>query len=175
MCSVALFGFLSLQHFLVIPKKPLAQLRHATAEDEAMLGHLLVVAHKVALKQGLEPGFRVVINDGKQGCQSVYHVRRCKTARPGHGSTCSMFSQQSSVCCYSVAPAPSARARWTPAHLASRLNERFAVTRMFVSRACWRSAATREGKLKEICDDLRFQLALPVHHCDLCMCVQASR
>jgi histidine triad (HIT) family protein len=56
-------------HFLVVPKKPLAQLRSATAEDEALLGHLLVVASKVALAQGLEPGFRVVINDGKQGCQ----------------------------------------------------------------------------------------------------------
>jgi histidine triad (HIT) family protein len=56
-------------HFLVVPKKPLAQLRSATEEDEALLGHLLVVASKVALAQGLEPGFRVVINDGKQGCQ----------------------------------------------------------------------------------------------------------
>jgi len=61
-------------HFLVIPKKPIAQLRHATEEDEALLGHLMTVAAKVALKQGLEPGFRVVINDGKQGCQSVYHI-----------------------------------------------------------------------------------------------------
>ena len=55
----------------MIPKKAIAQLRHATAEDEALLGHMMVVAAKVALAQGLEPGFRVVINDGKQGCQSV--------------------------------------------------------------------------------------------------------
>ena len=61
-------------HFLVIPRKPIAQLRHATAEDESLIGHLFVVASKVALQQGLEPGFRVVVNDGKEGAQSVYHV-----------------------------------------------------------------------------------------------------
>ena len=63
-------------HFFVhvIPRKAIAQLRHATAEDESLIGHLFVVAAKVALQQGLEPGFRVVVNDGKEGCQSVYHV-----------------------------------------------------------------------------------------------------
>jgi hypothetical protein len=35
---------------------------------------LLVVAHRVAAQQGLKDGFRVVINDGRHGCQSVYHV-----------------------------------------------------------------------------------------------------
>jgi len=61
-------------HFLVIPRKPIAQLRTATEEDEKLLGHLMTVASKVALKLGMDPGFRVVINDGKQGCQSVYHL-----------------------------------------------------------------------------------------------------
>lgn len=63
-------------HFLVIPKKRenLSQLSKATEENKAILGHLLYVAQKVAKQEGLEEGFRVVINDGKNGCQSVYHL-----------------------------------------------------------------------------------------------------
>ncbi|EAT35646.1 AAEL012200-PA [Aedes aegypti] len=61
-------------HFLVIPKKPIPQLSKATEEDEALLGHLMLVAKKVAAEQGLGEGFRIVINDGKNGAQSVYHL-----------------------------------------------------------------------------------------------------
>ena len=64
-------------HFLVIPKdrKGLTQLCKADETHEAMLGHLMVVAAKVAKQEGLdETGYRVVINDGKIGCQSVYHL-----------------------------------------------------------------------------------------------------
>lgn len=61
-------------HFLVIPKKTIPQLSKATEEDEALLGHLMLVAKKVAVEQGLEEGFRLVINDGKNGAQSVYHL-----------------------------------------------------------------------------------------------------
>ena len=39
-----------------------------------LLGHLLVVAKKVAAEQNLAKGFRVVINDGKDGGQEVYHI-----------------------------------------------------------------------------------------------------
>ncbi|MBN3311888.1 HINT2 protein, partial [Atractosteus spatula] len=39
-----------------------------------LLGHLLVVAKNVAAKEGLREGYRVVINDGKHGAQSVYHL-----------------------------------------------------------------------------------------------------
>jgi len=34
----------------------------------------MIVASKVAKEQGLEEGFRIVINNGKHGCQSVYHI-----------------------------------------------------------------------------------------------------
>ncbi|XP_055298050.1 adenosine 5'-monophosphoramidase HINT1 [Sitodiplosis mosellana] len=61
-------------HFLVIPRKPISQLSKAQEEDEALLGHLLFVGQKVAAQVGLENGFRVVINDGKDGAQSVYHL-----------------------------------------------------------------------------------------------------
>jgi len=59
---------------LVIPRKPIPQLSKAEDEDEALLGHLLLVARKVAKQVGLDKGFRIVINDGKEGCQSVYHL-----------------------------------------------------------------------------------------------------
>ncbi|XP_051157293.1 adenosine 5'-monophosphoramidase HINT1 [Leptopilina boulardi] len=61
-------------HFLVIPRKPISQLSKAEDNDEAVLGHLMNVARKVAAKEGLEDGFRLVINDGKNGAQSVYHL-----------------------------------------------------------------------------------------------------
>ncbi|KAJ7388959.1 Histidine triad nucleotide-binding protein 1 [Desmophyllum pertusum] len=61
-------------HFLVIPKKPIPQLCKADDADEQLLGHLLVVARKVAAEQNLTKGFRVVINDGKDGGQEVYHI-----------------------------------------------------------------------------------------------------
>jgi len=63
-------------HFLVIPKfhNGLTQLSKAGPEHEQLLGHLMVVASKVAQQEGLINGFRVVINDGPDGAQSVYHL-----------------------------------------------------------------------------------------------------
>ena len=63
-------------HFLVIPKVRgnLSQLQHAQPEDKAILGHLLWVAGHVAKQEGLSEGYRVCINDGPKGCQTVYHL-----------------------------------------------------------------------------------------------------
>ncbi|VDI01453.1 histidine triad (HIT) family protein [Mytilus galloprovincialis] len=61
-------------HFLVIPKKPIVKLSDAEDTDEQLLGHLLIVARKVAKDVGLADGFRVTINDGVKGGQSVYHL-----------------------------------------------------------------------------------------------------
>eukprot|EP01118_Nematostelium_gracile_P015502 TRINITY_DN6227_c0_g1_i1.p1 TRINITY_DN6227_c0_g1~~TRINITY_DN6227_c0_g1_i1.p1 ORF type:complete len:140 (+),score=44.57 TRINITY_DN6227_c0_g1_i1:40-420(+) len=62
-------------HILIIPKQTISQLSKATAKDEALLGHLLLVANEIARKEKIiDRGFRIVINDGKQGCQSVYHL-----------------------------------------------------------------------------------------------------
>lgn len=61
-------------HFLVIPRKPISQLSKADDEDESLLGHLMLVARKVAKQEGLDNGFRLVINDGKHGAQSVFHL-----------------------------------------------------------------------------------------------------
>ena len=61
-------------HFLVIPRKEIASLKDAAEEDSALLGHLLSVARKLALQLGLEKGYRVVINCGADGGQSVDHL-----------------------------------------------------------------------------------------------------
>ncbi|KAM5193168.1 putative HIT-like protein isoform 2-T2 [Mantella aurantiaca] len=61
-------------HFLVIPRKPISRISAVTAGDTQLLGHLLVTASQLAQKEGLTDGYRIVINDGKQGAQSVYHL-----------------------------------------------------------------------------------------------------
>ena len=64
-------------HFLVIPKNKdgLNRLSNAREDQKAILGHLMYTAKEVAKEQGLgEDGFRTVINDGKNGAQSVYHL-----------------------------------------------------------------------------------------------------
>ncbi|GBG23801.1 Histidine triad nucleotide-binding protein 1 [Hondaea fermentalgiana] len=64
-------------HLLVIPKERgnLSQLSKAQEDDKSMLGHLLYTANRVAAQEGLDKtGYRVVINDGVEGCQSVYHL-----------------------------------------------------------------------------------------------------
>ena len=62
-------------HILVIPKKELARVGAAQAEDEPLLGHLIYVAQSVAREQGLrDTGFRLVINHGRDGGESVPHL-----------------------------------------------------------------------------------------------------
>lgn len=63
-------------HILLIPKRRdgLTQLAHAEAHHEPILGHLLYAAKLVAREQQLDRGFRIVINDGLDGCQSVFHL-----------------------------------------------------------------------------------------------------
>lgn len=63
-------------HILVIPKKRgnLSRLSNAKEEDKALLGSLLYKATVLAKQYGLEDGYRIVINDGPDGAQSVYHL-----------------------------------------------------------------------------------------------------
>ncbi|NXY75125.1 HINT1 protein, partial [Glareola pratincola] len=61
-------------HFLVIPKKPIVRLSEAEDSDESLLGHLMIVGKKRAAHLGLTNGFRMVVNEGPEGGQSVYHV-----------------------------------------------------------------------------------------------------
>ncbi|XP_068279294.1 adenosine 5'-monophosphoramidase HINT1 [Nyctibius grandis] len=61
-------------HFLVVPKKPIVRLSEAEDSDESLLGHLMIVGKKCAANLGLTNGFRMVLNEGPEGGQSVYHV-----------------------------------------------------------------------------------------------------
>lgn len=61
-------------HFLVIPRKPIPMLQDAKEEDKTILGHLMYIAKKKAEDLGLDQGYRVVISNGKDGAQSVYHL-----------------------------------------------------------------------------------------------------
>jgi histidine triad (HIT) family protein len=61
-------------HILVIPKKPIVKLADAEPEDHKILGHLLLIVKRVAEQAGLENGYRVVINNGADGGQTVYHL-----------------------------------------------------------------------------------------------------
>jgi len=61
-------------HVLVIPRQHLSDLDDADPGQELLLGHLLLVAKEVAGKEGLSGGYRVVINRGVDGGQSVDHL-----------------------------------------------------------------------------------------------------
>jgi histidine triad (HIT) family protein len=61
-------------HLLIIPKKAIARLEAATGADEPVLGHLLLVAGEMARKLKLGTGFRIVINNGPDACESVPHL-----------------------------------------------------------------------------------------------------
>lgn len=61
-------------HVLVVPRKPIARVGEATAEDQAALGHLLLVAAQLSRQLNLTKGFRIVINNGPDGGESVPHL-----------------------------------------------------------------------------------------------------
>ncbi len=61
-------------HILVIPKKPIPKLADAVPEDHALMGHLLLTAKRIAEEQGLQNGYRVVINNGAEAGQTVFHL-----------------------------------------------------------------------------------------------------
>ena len=61
-------------HVLVIPKKPIPSLADLEPADEAVGGHLVLVATQLAAKLGLGDGYRLVVNCGRDGGQSVDHL-----------------------------------------------------------------------------------------------------
>jgi histidine triad (HIT) family protein len=62
-------------HLLVIPKKEIPRIASATDQDEALLGHLLLIARQLAEKEGLgTSGYRIVINNGPHGGETVPHL-----------------------------------------------------------------------------------------------------
>lgn len=62
-------------HTLVILKRHVAAVQDLGEEDQALLGRLLLTCRKVATDKGLaEPGYRIVVNTGRNGGQSVFHL-----------------------------------------------------------------------------------------------------
>lgn len=61
-------------HLLIIPRRHLAGLDAVAATDETLLGHLLVTASALAARFGLTSGYRVVLNTGPHGGQTVFHL-----------------------------------------------------------------------------------------------------
>ncbi len=62
-------------HILIIPKTPIKNLSTANAEQQALLGELLLTASNLAREFKLEQGgYRVVINNGEQAGQTVFHL-----------------------------------------------------------------------------------------------------
>lgn len=61
-------------HFLIIPKQHIQSLAQTAPEDAPLLGKMLALTKTLALEQGCENGFRVVINTGRDGGQEVAHL-----------------------------------------------------------------------------------------------------
>ena len=61
-------------HLLLVPKKPLDRLSNAGPEDQALLGHLLLAAGKIARQLKIDNAFRLVVNNGAESGQSVFHL-----------------------------------------------------------------------------------------------------
>ncbi len=61
-------------HFMIIPKLHLASLLDADDSHAALLGRMLTIAPRLAKAQGLDDGFRTIINTGKGGGQEVFHL-----------------------------------------------------------------------------------------------------
>ncbi len=61
-------------HVLIVPRKPIPTLDALTGEDESLVGHLFLVAQKVAAEEGLASGYRAVFNNGPDAQQTVEHI-----------------------------------------------------------------------------------------------------
>jgi len=62
-------------HILIVPNKYVPTLNDLEAEDEALAGHMLLVAKKIAQQEGVaEKGYRIIINCNADGGQEVFHL-----------------------------------------------------------------------------------------------------
>lgn len=61
-------------HLLIVPRKPIPGLDHLEDEDAALVGHLFVVARRLAEQEGLTGGYRTVFNTGADAGQTVSHL-----------------------------------------------------------------------------------------------------
>ncbi len=62
-------------HVLIVPNKPIPTANDVGSEDEALLGHMFVVAAQIAAREGLaQNGYRLIVNCNSHGGQEVYHL-----------------------------------------------------------------------------------------------------
>jgi len=61
-------------HILIIPKKPIPRIGEASTEDQALIGHLFLTAATIARIEKLAEGFRIVVNNGSHGGETVPHL-----------------------------------------------------------------------------------------------------
>jgi histidine triad (HIT) family protein len=61
-------------HILIIPTKHIVSVAEATVEDEGLIGRLISAAKAIAQQENLSKGYRLVINNGPQAGQSVFHL-----------------------------------------------------------------------------------------------------
>lgn len=61
-------------HVLVIPRKEIPSIDHLSNEDEQMVGHIYLVIKQIAAAEGLDNGYRVIVNCGEEGGQTVDHL-----------------------------------------------------------------------------------------------------
>lgn len=61
-------------HILVVPRRHIDRIENMTADDESLVGHMVYIATQIAKEQGLDDGYRLVLNNGRDGGQSVFHI-----------------------------------------------------------------------------------------------------
>ena len=61
-------------HILIIPKKTIAKVADANNDDQNLLGHMLLMAGKIAKDLGVKDAFRLVVNNGEEAGQTVFHL-----------------------------------------------------------------------------------------------------
>ncbi len=61
-------------HLLVVPKKHIISIDHIVEDDKKLMGHLLLLAQKVAAEQEIDGGYKLAVNVGKGGGQEVFHL-----------------------------------------------------------------------------------------------------
>ena len=61
-------------HVLIVPRKPIPTLDALTEDDEPLVGHLFLIAQKIAAEEGLADGYRTVFNNGPDARQTVDHI-----------------------------------------------------------------------------------------------------
>ena len=61
-------------HLLVIPKKPIKKLSEVKPDDKNLLGHLMIVISKITKELNIEDAFNIIINNGEEAGQTVFHL-----------------------------------------------------------------------------------------------------